>query len=243
MTPILKVITEYCSIYVDDIRLQELAVTDSPLFCRRMWGYFQPAISLFTLPAEMQTYLVGTTDQPKLTVPTYGNTLYTTTEEYTESFSIPLGADYAGYELFCCRQRITDLLGNVTYAPVNAVYNSETGEVTILVSEGGSVEAGTVYDFDFYTDGYFAEDLSLEVMDILGTCFALVWQERFSNDWLSNVSKVEDKSFYEQNRANKIRADGERTSQIRATLAGKMRRFEQNHYYLQTVPAGQRIKI
>ena len=168
MTPILKVISEYCSIYVDDIRLQELAVTDSPLYCRRMWGYFQPAISLFTLPAEMQLYLVGTTDASKLTVPTYSSTLYTTTEEYTEPFSIPLGADYAGYELYCCRQRITDLLGNVTYAPVNAVYNSETGEVTILVAEGGSVEAGTVYDFDFYTDGYFAEDLSPEVMDILG---------------------------------------------------------------------------
>ena len=40
-TPILKVISEYCNIYVDDINLEKLAVEDMPLYARRIWGYFK----------------------------------------------------------------------------------------------------------------------------------------------------------------------------------------------------------
>ena len=50
MTQILKVITEYCSLYVDDVRLSDLAATNMPLYARRMYQYFKPAISLFTIP-------------------------------------------------------------------------------------------------------------------------------------------------------------------------------------------------
>ena len=40
MTSILKVLTEYCEKYVDDIRLQELLQTDTPLYARKMWDIF-----------------------------------------------------------------------------------------------------------------------------------------------------------------------------------------------------------
>ena len=89
---------------------------------------------------------------------------------------------------------------------------------------------------DFYTDGYFKEDLTSEEMNILGLCFQIVWQTRFMNDWLSNVSKVEDKSFYEQNRANKIRADNERLQVLKVNLAEAMRAYERNLAYRNKFP-------
>ena len=56
------------------------------------------------------------------------------------------------------------------------------------------------------------------------------------NDWLSNVSKVEDKSFYEQNRANKIRADNERLQVLKVNLAEAMRAYERNLAYRNKFP-------
>lgn len=277
MTPILKVITEYCSIYVDDINLQSLAEEDTPLYARRIWGYFRPAITLFTIPARMPLYLLGTPENPKLTEPIYGSTQYTVDEDETADFTVNLGEGGKGYELFCCRLRTFDDFGNVvmqsmgapiyktitvTPEPIEnengetetpepyevttitmgiATYNPTDGTVTFTASEENPIPKGTIFDMDFYTDGYFTETLSPEIMNILGMCFQVVWQTRFINDWLSNVSKVEDKSFYEQNRANKIKADDERFNLLKTTLAGAMRRFEQNLATRKMFPFGSLI--
>lgn len=241
-TPILKVISEYCSIYVDDINLQQLAVEDMPLFARRMWGYFKPAIMQFTLPAKMPIYLMGTPENPKIVEPIYGSTPYVVQEKMTNNFSIELGESGKGYELFCCRIREIDDFGNVVMLPTtNVKYDNETGIVTFYASEENPILKGTTYDMDFYTDGAFVENLSNEIMNILGLCFQLVWQTRFMNDWLSNVSKIEDKSFYEQNRANKIKADTERYKELKTTLAEAMRRYEQNLVQRTTLPFGMFI--
>ncbi len=239
MTPILKVITEYCAVYVDDINLQTLAEEDTPLYARRIWGYFRPAINLFNLPAKMPLYLLGTPENPKLTEPIYGSTQYTVEEDKTADFTLKLGDSGKGYELFCCRIRTFDDFGNVIMLPTSvASYDSETGIVTFTASAENPIPKGTIFDIDFYTDGYFAETLSPEIMNILGMCFQVVWQTRFMNDWLSNVSKVEDKSFYEQNRANKIKADNERFQLLQTNLAQAMRRFEQNLAQRKMFPFG-----
>lgn len=239
MTPILKVITEYCSIYVDDINLQMLAEEDTPLYARRIWGYFRPAISLFNLPAQMPLYLMGTPENPKLTEPIYGNMQYQVTEDKTADFTLELDENGKGYELFCCRIQTFDDFGNVIMLPTNvANYDSETGVITFKATPENPIPKGTIFDMDFYTDGSFAETLSPEIMNILGMCFQVVWQTRFINDWLSNVSKVEDKSFFEQNRANKIRADSERFNLLQKNLAQAMRRFEQNLAQRKMFPYG-----
>lgn len=228
-TPILKVITEYCAIYVDDKPLQNLAEEDTPLYARRVWGYFRPAISLFNLPARMPLYLMGTPENPKLTEPVYGSTQYQVDENKTTDFTLELNDSGKGYELFCCRLRTFDDFGNVIMQPTDvASYDSETGIVTFTATQENPIPKDTIFDMDFYTDGYFEETLSAEIMNILGMCFQVVWQTRFINDWLSNVSKVEDKSFFEQNRANKIKADNERFDLLQTNLAQAMRRFEQN---------------
>lgn len=337
MTPILKVITEYCSLLVDDERLNELASQDMPLYARRMYQYFKTGIPFFTLPTNMQEYLLGTKNNPKFTEPLFGSLLYTTTETHTSPFQIDVegrtinivsaniptvseiytnnnsnlftvqvsgnfitvniniegrldiengewvqlgninltnfdnsttlngsglyNISVAGveqirinitqvdgtvnvfgrftdtindtlptYELYACRIKTIDLAGNVIMQPLNIDYDSSTGIITIPASEESPILSGTILDFDFYTDGYFTENLSAEIMSILATCFELAWFLRFKNDWVSIVDKVESSSFKQQNRANKMNADGKALLEIRERLASQMRRLEQNAY-------------
>ena len=130
MTPILKVITEYCAIDIQDQTLEELAREDMPLYARRMWGYLRTAIPLFSLPATMQPYLVGTEDNPKLKEPRYGNMYYTTTEEITDSFTLTLDENGKGYELFCCRLVGYDDFDRQTLSPTSGItYDSEAGYI------------------------------------------------------------------------------------------------------------------
>lgn len=242
MTPILKVITEYCSLYVDDVRLSDLALTDMPLYARRMYQYFKPAISLFSLPTEMPEYLLGTESNPKLIEPQFDSLMYTVDSDHANQFEINLGQEYAGYELCSCRVRNINS-GEVVLTPITVQYNPENATVVINATVDNPIISGTVLDFDFYTDGYFTENLSNEILTILGTCFEVVWLIRFKNDWLSIVTKVEDKSFFEQNRANKMNADRQTLLEARERLSSQMRRYEQNLYQKQTVNPSRTPKI
>lgn len=244
MTPLLKVLTEYCETYVDDIRMQELANTNPPLYARKMSQYFIPSIALFNLPSEIPEYLLGTKNNPKFVEPVYENKRFTTNGDKTEPFEIDLGYEYIGYELFSSQILFLNENGEILSTPTSICsYDSTTGIVTINASEEIPVKDNTTFDFDFYTDGWFEEDLSNQIMSILGMCFQVVWQDRFNTDWLSNVAKVEDNSFAEQNRANKMNADTARLNQLRQKLAGEMRRFEQNQYYKQVVTGDNRLKF
>lgn len=243
MTYFLKIITEYCEQYVDDIRLEELKQLNPPLYARRMYQYFRAAIPLFSLPPEMQGYLVGTKDNPKMKESLYDNTLYTVETTQDEDFTIELGTAYKDYDIVSCQLREQSNSGDVLLTPLKLNYDKATGDVTIFVPQGKPIKENSVLDFDFYTDGYFDEDLSMEIMNILGMCFQVVWQDRFNTDWLSLVSKVEDKSFSEQNRANKENADTERLNMLRRKLSETMRRYTQNKYYSQVVPNSQKIFI
>ena len=237
-TPVLKVITQYCSILIDDINLDALARENMPLYARRMWSYLQAAIPNFTTPSGMIPYLMGTPDSPKLVEPIYGSTKYIPEEDITENTEITL-ENGAGYELFCCKIETIDKRERVILTPTNLVtYNSETGTITFIASEENPIPKGTVFNMDFYTDGYFKEDLSVEIMRILGLCFQVVWQTRFNNDWLSNVSKVEDRSFSEQNRANKEKTDTERLAKYKSDLNSAMRALERNLAIRKTLPPG-----
>ena len=230
MTSILQVITEYCSLYVDDIRLSDLAATDAPLYARRMYQYLKPTISLFTVPTEMQEHLLGTLQNPKFVEPKFDSTLYEVTQDYNTTFEISLGTEFVGYEMCACRVKTEDNTGEIILTPISIDYNSETGAVSVNATIDNPIESGAILDFDFYTDGYFTETLTPAIMNILGMCFQVVWLEGFTTEWLSMVSKVEDDSFYEQNRANNKRADAEKLRLARQQLAGEMRRYEQNMY-------------
>lgn len=231
-TPILKVETEYCGQYVDDIRISALAQTNPPLYARKMWGYFKPAITLFSIPAEMPAYLIGNAAEPKIAEPKINDYSFRASETITGDYVLALGDAYKDFELFSANVITEAANGRIVSIPTNICeYDAQTGNITITASEAAPVEAGTTIYFDFYSDGEFKNDLSPMIMNILGMCFQCVWADRFNTDWLSDVAKVEDKSFFEQNRANKKRADTERLNELRKKLAGEMRRYEQNLYY------------
>lgn len=237
MTKILQVVSQYCSQYVDDENLNLLAAEDAPVYALRMWGYLRAAIPLFSTPATMPVYLLGTVDAPMLTEPKFTSYQYVVPQNVTSDVTVQLGNDYTGYELFCCRLRTEDDFGNVIMIPVTiASYNPETGAVTFSASQDEPLLEGTVFDMDFYLDGYFERTLSPEIMNILGMCFQVVWQDRFNTDWLSMKSKIEDKSFSEQNRANKIRADTERLKALQEKLSIEIRNYERNIVYRKMFP-------
>ena len=239
-TPTLKVLTEYCAVYVDDNRLNALAVDDMPLYAWRMWGYLRPAIPLFNVPPDMQEYLLGTLDEPTFTEPKFTSSRYIVESEATSDITIELGEAYQGYELFSCHiLKAVDDFGTVEPVPVTfAAYKAETGEVTLQASEDAPIPAGTVFDMNFYTDGAFAKTLTPAMMNVLALCFRVVWLLRFNTDWLAIVSKIEDKSFTVQNIANKERADRETLEQAITQMGAQMRRFEQSLVYRNTFPQG-----
>ncbi len=235
MTAILKLLTQYCDVYVDDINLKKLLYTNTPLYARRMWQILRPSIALFTIPAEMQIYLTGTTSHKKLTEPLFNSYRFIADKTYTSTVTLNLEEEYKNFELFSSNRIETDEYGGVSTVEFPALYDEKNGKIDISASEEKPLIEGTVIDFDFYTDGYFEENLSLEMLNILGVCFQFVWTDRFNTDWLSNVSKIEDRNFSEQNRANKMRADTQRLESIGQKLSGMMRRFEQNGFYRKSV--------
>lgn len=236
-TPTLKVITEYCNQYIDDFRLKELAVTNPALYARKMYGLFRIAIPLFTCPKNMILYLLGDKQSPKFTEAKYDSLHYTANSDFVTDIKIALGNAYAGYEVFCCQLITTDDFGNILTQTINnASYDATNGEITISANEENPIPYGTEFEIDFYTDGFFDEDLSSEIMAILGKCFQVAWRSQFNEDALSLIAKIEDKSFFEQNRANKERADTERLDSLLKQLAADMSAYETNLYYRKYVP-------
>lgn len=242
-TPVLKVMTQYCGVYVDDIRLQELAQTNPPLYARRMYNYFLPAISLFNQPASMQEYFFGTAEEPNFTDPQIENTSYIVEDAEQSDFIVPLGASYAGYDLCACQVKTYDALDNAILTPIPITYDQTTGNVTVHATQQNKVLQDSVLEFDFYTDGSFSKDLTPEIMNLLGMCFKVVWQNRFNTNWLSIVPKVEDRSFFEQNRANKMNADSNKLQNDVRWLNEELQKFENNLYIRQIVPLNRRVNI
>ena len=239
-TPGLQVITEYCEAYVDDIRLAEVRQTNPALYLRQMWFFLRVAIALFNHPVEMQTYLLGTESEPRLVEPQFDSVIKTLDADVVAGDVIDLGlGTFSGYTYWTAQIRETEQDGTVYYSPCSGQYESMNGTFTF----DADYPAGTVLEFDFANDGHFINTLTPEMMDILGTAFGLAWRERFNQDWISIVSKVEDKSFKEQNRATDKRANTEQIEKMRVSLAGKMRKFEQGQYYMSKVPQTARIKI
>lgn len=242
-TPILKVISQYCGVYVDDVRLQELAETNPPLYARRMYNYFIPAISLFNQPSNMQEYFFGTANDPNFVDPVMDSTSYIMEDTENSDFIVPLGSAYAGFDLCACQVKTYDDLDNAVLTPIPITYDSSNGNVTVHATQNNHVPQDSVLEFDFYTDGEFVKDLTPEIMNILGMCFKVVWQNRFNTNWLSMVPKIEDKSFFEQNRANKMNADSNKLQNDVRWLNEELQKFETNLSIRQTVPVNRRLTI
>lgn len=220
-----EIITDYAMVEINDIRLQKDAKENPALFLRRMSLYMKNAIPLFSDPPEEQAWLSATE-------PAFADASWVSSGSEEEE---TVTTEYRGFDLMSVVQEQTARTGELLLLPyTEAAYDPETGVVTFP----GGIPEGTIFRMDFYTDGSFANDLSLAEKRILGKCMALVWEERFSGDWLNMQPKVNDKSFNVGSEANHIRSMTERGKALRAELYAEISRYAQNLQYMELVKRG-----
>lgn len=227
-TPWTEIICNYAMPVMDDVRLTDQMGENPALFFRRMALYMDLAIPMVSRPPELDSYL-----NYELVKPEYDDYLWTSDGEST------VETGKTGYELFSCSIREVDDSGVVTSTPVsNVEYDVETGTVTFL--EGTT--AGTVYNIDFYTDGSFYYDLTEAQKRILGLAVGVVWDERFSRNWLNITMKVKDSSFDTVNESNYMREVQNRLFMNRHLLNDELRKYEQDVAYKNTVTPRAQIR-
>lgn len=222
------IVTKYGTVFVDDIRMKELFENNPAKFFEETFYYMGAAIPRFNLPHQMISYLSYTSPyfaNYQWIVPTAednpvdGNAV--TSEPTT------LSTLKTGYEICSVVIYTQDQFGNPIETPyTQAAYDSVTGTVTF---PAGLTE-GTQFNLYFATDGYFDNKITDEMKRILGLAFQLVWENRFSGEWLARAAKITDKSFAPPNEANWTRAQEEKRRWIESSLNDEMWRYEQNCY-------------
>lgn len=204
-------------VQIDDVRLEEQMAVSPAQFYRRMAALIQQAMPLLSRPPELLTFL-----KDGMTVPEYDDLEWTSDEQSTEQ-ETQIETENIGYDLCSVTQRVIHDNGTVSLLPyADAVYDPETGIVTMPQQESAGIE----YDFDFYTDGEFP-DLSETQMRLFALAIAVVWDERFSRNWLSMTAKIHDDSFKTVNEANYIQQITKRLHDNRIAFNDELRWYEQ----------------
>lgn len=221
-----EVICNYAMPLIDDVRLTDEMGSSPALFFRRMSFYVNLALPNLSRPPELDSYIKQDLEQPE-----YEDTVWISTQESTEG-SVSVSTGITDYELFSCSLRSMDSAGVVTLIPVSDVtYDSETGAVTFPVQQSEGLE----YSLDFYTDGHFGNDLTEAQKRLVGMSIAIVWDERFSRNWLNIQQKIKDSNFDTVNESNYMREVQSRLVTNRGLLNDELRKYEQDLAYSNTV--------
>lgn len=233
------IILNYGNLFTDDVRNQEEYDINPAAFLNTASYYLQAAIPRFNRPTEIISYLAQRTpsffSETQWAVPAEilppGEPQTPTTEPITIQAK-------PGYELCSVVIRSVDKFGNPVDTPYSGeTYNPQTGTVTFPAG----LIPGTEFVIDLYRDGVFLKPLSDDMKRILGLCFNLVWEYRFTGNWLARAGKVTDKSFSPPNEANWTRAQEEKRISEENTLNQEIRRYEQACNYRGTVGPRQNI--
>lgn len=225
-TPWTEIICNYAMPVMDDVRLIDQMGENPALFFRRMALYMDLAIPMVSRPPELDSYL-----NYELVKPVYDDMIWRSTSESLEG-ETTVETSMIGYELFSCSLREVDESGVVTSTPVSGVtYDPETGTIVFPQQE----TVGLEYNVDFYTDGSFYYDLTEAQKRLLGLAVGVVWDERFSRNWLNITMKVKDASFDTVNESNYMREVQNRLFMNRHLLNDELRKYEQDVAYKNTV--------
>lgn len=225
-TPWTEIICNYAMPVMDDVRLIDQMGENPALFFRRMALYMDLAIPIVSRPPELDSYL-----NYELVKPVYDDMIWRSTSESLEG-ETTVETTMTGYDLFSCSLREVDESGVVTSAPVSGVtYYPETGTVVFPQQE----TVGLEYNVDFYTDGSFYYDLTEAQKRLLGLAVGVVWDERFSRNWLNIQAKIHDASFNTVNESNYMREVQNRLFMNRHLLNDELRKYEQDVAYKNTV--------
>ena len=232
-TPWTEIICNSAMPVMDDVRLNDQMGENPALFFRRMALYMDLAIPMVSRPPELDSYL-----NYELTKPEYDDFIWRSTSESLEG-ETTVETSMTGYELFSCSLREVDDSGVVTSTPVSGVtYDPETGTVVFPQQEAVGLE----YNVDFYTDGSFYYDLTEAQKRLLGLAVGVVWDERFSRNWLNITMKVKDASFDTVNESNYMREVQNRLFMNRHLLNDELRKYEQDVAYKNTVTPRAQIR-
>lgn len=221
-----SVITDDALLIINDLRLNNELAENPALFFRKMSFYMKNAVPRFNRPPEIKSQLA-------YTEPTYDSATYTVEEEQTENYTIE--TEMTGFDLMSAGIMTEDVYGNPVYTPTEAEYDAETGAITLPATAEEPIAAGTVFTFDFYTDGSFDNDLTDAQRRILALCIQYAWETAFVNDWLTRFPRAKDRSSDAGNVSSQTRANTERINAVRRALDDEMTGYAQTCAYLQAV--------
>lgn len=223
----MEVISNYAMPLIDDLRLQEEVRTSPAAFYRRMVLYMDVGLTKLNSPPALGAYLTGEMERPG-----YLDENWVSTAESVDREEIVIETNNPGCDLFSCVIREEDRRGRVTLTPYDgAVYDPETGKVTFPRQDREGIE----YEMDFYRDGAFAHDLTERQKGLVGLAIAVIWDERFSRDWLSMAQKPHDQTFPVVNESNYMDKVTARMKANRADFAAELNKYEQDVAYGRTV--------
>lgn len=209
-------------VLIDDVRWdRELAVSPARFF-RAKSDWVRLALPLLNRPPNLQSMI-----QNGMTEPQYDSYSYAVTEDISGSVTIETGL--TGYEIASAVLYGAD---GASETPISGVqYDKTSGAVTVNLN----ASAGQSVEIDFYTDGQFP-DLSDTLMRLFALSVAVVWDERFDDNWLNMQQKIHDSSFSTANEGNYAEKISQRRERNRAAFTEELKQYEQNVAYLSRVP-------
>ena len=227
-TTFIDVICNHAMVEIADLRLENDMNISPARFFRKMALYMIQAIPRFNRPPEARGWL-------KFTAPVYDDYDYTVSGDYS-SGDLTIETGMKGYDVVSAIKIQPNGTGVYDFIPIPGMtYDAETGDVVI---PDGSVSANDNIAIDFYTDGYFDRELGYDMKDILGMLIQYVWECRFANNFLLQQPKIKDRSFDVGNEANHMRASTERMKYLSERINQRLKSFEQNVVYRNTVIEG-----
>ena len=209
---------------IDDIRWEQDFRENAALFLRQKSKALELAIPKFNRPPEIREYL-------EYTSPSF-DSYYECTESPISS-TATFQTEMVGYELCNVGILSVNKYDEVEYTPVkDFTYDSETGNVIVL----GNYPSKTEFQFDFYTDGVFKNELNMEIQEILCYCLNMVWETGFSGSWLDRTPILQDKTFRRASTESAwTEAQEHKRKAIETALNDRLMKYEQNAQYRSVV--------
>lgn len=223
-------IIQKAKLLIDDVRWdRELALSPARFF-RAKSDWVLLALPLLNRPPNLTDWL-----KSGMIAPRYDDAEWVSTAESLDG-PVTVATGMTGYDL--CSVTVlsgTEEGGQIARATEEVYtdfsYDKETGNVTFAQQTA----EGIVYELDFYTDGSF-RNFDESIMRLFSLAVAVVWDERFDNNWLNMQMKIHDSSFSTANEGNYAEKISQRRERNRAAFTEELKQYEQNRAYLTRVP-------
>lgn len=205
-------------VIIDDARWDKELAENPARFFRAKSDYVSMALPLLNRPPNLLTWAKDGMKAPK-----YDSAEWISTQASTQAPAV-VSTGLLNYEL--CSVCLRSDEGRVETPYTDFTYDPATGTVTF----GLQSAEGLDYVIDFYSDGEF-RDFDETILRLFALAIAVVWDERFDNDWLNIQMKIHDSSFSTANEGNYAEKISQRRERNRAAFTEELKQYEQNAAY------------